>query len=220
MRSALTCELEYGVCQKCYGWSLTNKRLVDVGEAIGIIAAQSIGEPGTQLTMRTFHTGGVFKGSSNVQEIKTDVTGKVVSRVNTREFRTRHGDQVEVAVKDGIIEIEDNKGKIHKNRVPYGATVLVNIGTEVKAGDPIAEFEPGAARGEAGRLTEKATKDITADLSGKIYFDGFAVDEKRDRQGNVSRSANRGGKIWVLAGDVYNLPGGSKILVKDSQDVK
>ncbi len=62
VRSPLTCESQYGVCQKCYGWSLTNNRLVDVGEAIGIIAAQSIGEPGTQLTMRTFHTGGAVAG--------------------------------------------------------------------------------------------------------------------------------------------------------------
>src|SRR5574344_715113 len=63
VRSGLTCGLEYGVCQKCYGWAMTTQKLVDVGEAIGIIAAQSIGEPGTQLTMRTFHTGGVFKGA-------------------------------------------------------------------------------------------------------------------------------------------------------------
>jgi DNA-directed RNA polymerase subunit beta' len=219
VRSPLSCELEYGICQRCYGWALTNNKPVDIGESIGIIAAQSIGEPGTQLTMRTFHTGGVFRGTSSAQYIKATVGGKVVSRVNTRELRTRHGDLVEVSVKDGKIEIEDKKGKVHSYKIPYGATVFPVIGTEVKAGDVISEFEPGSARGESSRLTEKATKDITANLSGKVNFDGFSVDEKRDRQGNISRIANKNGTVWVLSGDVYNLPGGSKIKVKDQQDV-
>lgn len=219
VRSPLTCELEYGICQKCYGWSLTSKRLVDVGEAIGIIAAQSIGEPGTQLTMRTFHTGGVFKGAAAMRQLTADVSGKVVSKVKTREFRTRHGDVVQVALKDSKLEIEDSKGRIHKNNIPHNATLFVLEGEEVKAGQIIAEFEP-ATSGEGSRLTEKATKDITSDLSGEIEFDGFAADEKRDRQGNISRTANKGGTIWVLSGDVYNLPGGSRILVKDGEQVK
>lgn len=219
VRSPLTCECDYGICQKCYGWALTNNKIVDAGESIGIIAAQSIGEPGTQLTMRTFHTGGVFRGSTNVQRVTADFDGKVISKVNTRELRTRHGDIVEVSVKEGNIEIEDAKGKVHKYSVPYGATIFVAQGTEVKKGDVISEFEPSAARGEGGRLTERATKDITSDLSGKILFDGFTVDEKRDRQGNISRTATRGGKIWILSGDVYNLPGGSRLLVKDDQHV-
>lgn len=219
VRSPLTCELEYGICQKCYGWALTNNKLVDIGEAIGIIAAQSIGEPGTQLTMRTFHTGGVFRGSTNVQRIKSDVAGKLVSSVATREFRTRHGDVVEVSVKEGKLKIEDSKGKVHEYKVPQNSTIFHTVGDVIKAGDDIAEFEPGAVRGDASRLTEKAAKDITANLSGSITFDGFSIDEKRDRQGNISRTANKPGIIWVLSGDVYNLPGGSKILVKDDQDV-
>lgn len=219
VRSPLTCELEYGICQKCYGWALTNNKIVDSGEAIGIIAAQSIGEPGTQLTMRTFHTGGVFRGASNTQTIKSDVDGKIVSSLTTREFRTRHGDEVQVTVKDSKIEIEDKNGKVHKVKVPQNSTIFHINGEQVKAGDVIAEFEPGAVRGDASRLTEKAAKDITADLSGSITFDGFSIDEKRDRQGNISRTANRPGIIWVLSGDVYNLPGGSKILVKDEQEV-
>ena len=219
VRSPLTCQLEYGICQSCYGWALTSNKVVDVGEAIGIIAAQSIGEPGTQLTMRTFHTGGVFRGTSSMRQIKSEFTGKVVSKLPTREVRTRHGDLVEISIKDGKIEIEDKKGKIHKISIPHGATIFSNAGSEIKGGDVIAEFEPGG-RGEAGRLTEKATKDITSNLSGKVLFDGFIVDEKRDRQGNISRTTNKNGTVWVLSGDVYNLPGGSKILVKDEQEVK
>ena len=96
VRSTLTCELEYGICQKCYGWAMTTQKLVDIGEAIGIIAAQSIGEPGTQLTMRTFHTGGVFKGSGAMKHVESPVDGTVKTAVKTRELRTRHGDVVQV----------------------------------------------------------------------------------------------------------------------------
>jgi len=219
IRSPLTCESDYGICQKCYGWALTKNNVVDVGESIGIIAAQSIGEPGTQLTMRTFHTGGVFRGSSSMRQITAKASGKIVSNIATKDLRTRHGDDVQVSIREGKLEIEDAKGKKHSHVIPYGATIFCNSGEEVKHGTPIAEYEPGAGS-DGGRLTERATKDITTDLGGKILFDGFSVDEKRDRQGNISRTANRNGKIWILSGDVYNLPGGSEILVKDGQLVE
>lgn len=215
VRSALTCGLEYGVCQKCYGWAMTTQKIVDVGEAIGIIAAQSIGEPGTQLTMRTFHTGGVFKGSGAVREIIAKDAGEVVSKVKTRELRTRHGDVVQVANYETDIEIKTAKGTT-KYHIPAGSVVHVVNGMEIKKGDKLAEFEPGS-QGDGSRLTEKATKDITSDLSGEVLFEDFIADEKKDRQGNISRTANKNGIIWVLGGDVYNLPGGSKVLVKDEQ---
>lgn len=215
VRSALTCGLEYGVCQKCYGWAMTTQKMVDVGEAIGIIAAQSIGEPGTQLTMRTFHTGGVFKGSGAVREILADEAGEVVSKIKTREIRTRHGDVVQVATYETDIEVKTAKGS-KKYHIPAGSTVLVVNGTQVKKSDKLAEFEPGS-QGDGSRLTEKATKDITSDLSGEVLFEDFIADEKKDRQGNISRTANKNGIVWVLGGDVYNLPGGSKVLVKDGQ---
>ncbi len=220
VRSPLTCELEYGVCQKCYGWSLTTNKPVDIGEAIGIIAAQSIGEPGTQLTMRTFHTGGVFKGSASMRHIDAPADGKIVSKIPTREQRTRHGDIVLVATKATELKFEDKKGKTHSLKIPYGSLMYFNEGDEVKRGTTIAAYEPVSGQGDGARLTEKATKDITSDLSGEIVFDGFSVDEKRDRQGNISRTSNKGGTIWVLSGDVYNLPGGSKILVDDAKEVK
>jgi len=219
IRSPLTCESEYGICQKCYGWALTKNNIVDIGESIGIIAAQSIGEPGTQLTMRTFHTGGVFRGSSSMRQITAKASGKIVSNIATKDLRTRHGDDVQVSIREGKLEIEDAKGKKHSHIIPYGATIFCTVGQEVKHGTPIAEYEPGAGA-DGGRLTERATKDITTDLGGKILFDGFSVDEKRDRQGNISRTANRNGKIWILSGDVYNLPGGSEILVKDGELVQ
>lgn len=215
VRSGLTCGLEYGVCQKCYGWAMTTQKMVDVGESIGIIAAQSIGEPGTQLTMRTFHTGGVFKGSAAIRQILAKEAGEVISKVKTREVRTRHGDVVQVATYETDIEVKTEKGST-KYHIPAGSNVTVVNGTKVKKGDKLAEFEPTSA-GDGSRLTEKATKDITSDLSGEVLFEDFIADEKKDRQGNISRTANRNGIVWVLGGDVYNLPGGSKVLVKDEE---
>jgi len=215
VRSGLTCGLDYGVCQKCYGWAMTTQKMVDIGEAIGIIAAQSIGEPGTQLTMRTFHTGGVFKGAAGNKEIIAKDAGEVISKVKTRELRTRHGDVVQVSTLESDIEIKTAKGS-SKYHIPAGSTIFFSSGMPVKKGDKLAEFEPGS-QGEGSRLTEKATKDITSDLSGEVVFEDFIADEKKDRQGNISRTTNKSGIVWVLGGDVYNLPGGSKVLVNDEQ---
>ena len=220
VRSPLTCNLDYGICQNCYGWALTNNKVVDVGEAVGIIAAQSIGEPGTQLTMRTFHTGGVFRGATNIQKMQAEADGEVIETIKTREFRTRHGDLRNTVIRDGNIVIKGDSGEKKEYHIPYGGVLLVNTGDRVTKGDVIAEFEPGSARGDASRLTEKAQKDITSDLSGQVLFEGFVADEKRDRQGNITRTANRQGIIWILAGDVYNLPTGANLRVKPDQDIK
>ena len=101
--------------------------------------------------------------------------------------------------------------------MPVGSLLLVSSGTEVKAGTVLAEYDPPGAK---KNLTERASKDVTADISGRVMFQGFQADEKRDRQGNISRTANRSGIIWVLEGDVYNLPSGAHVVVKDGQDVK
>ena len=218
VRSTLTCELEYGICQKCYGWSMTTQRPVDIGEAIGIIAAQSIGEPGTQLTMRTFHTGGVFKGSGVTRQAKTTIDGVVNTEVKTKEQRTRHGDVVQIAIKEADVEIKGAK-ESEKVHVPIGARVMVKKGDKITAGGVVAEFDP-ASKGDGSRLTEKALKDITSDISGEVVFQDFVADERKDRQGNISRIANKQGIVWVLGGDVYALPAGSKVLVKDGQKIK
>jgi DNA-directed RNA polymerase subunit beta' len=221
IRSGLTCESQYGICQKCYGWSLTTNKLVDIGEAIGIMAAQSIGEPGTQLTMRTFHTGGAFSGSVNKETIKAKVDGKVAKAISTREFRTRHGDVVQITTRECTLEVTTKDGKKDSYNIPLNASVFVyEEGDAFKAGDVLAEFEPGASRGDARRLTERATKDINSAMSGEVYFEGFDADEKRDRQGNITRTANKAGTVWVLSGDVYNLPAGSKHLVNDKDHIK
>lgn len=197
---------------------MTTQKLVDIGEAIGIIAAQSIGEPGTQLTMRTFHTGGVFKGAGAMKSIEAKSAGEVVSSVKTREVRTRHGDVVKVANYEADIEIKGAK-RTDKYHIPAGSTVFFTNGMQVEKGFKLAVYEP-ASSGDGSRLTEKATKDITSDLSGEVIYEDFIADEKKDRQGNISRTTNKQCIIWVLGGVIYNLPGGSKVLVKDEQQVK
>ena len=216
VRSPLQCESQYGVCQKCYGFALTTNSMVDVGEAIGIIAAQSIGEPGTQLTMRTFHTGGAVAGGGGRAQLKAPATGTASFKIPSRSVRTNYGDVVDQTTKEGKITVSDGK-KEHNINVPTGALILIQPGTEVKQGQVLVEFDqPGAKKA----LTERATKDITADISGRVMFQHFQADERRDRQGNISRTANRSGIIWVLEGDVYNLPSGSRVVVKDGQDVE
>ena len=217
VRSGLTCGLEYGICQKCYGWAMTTQKLVDIGEAIGIIAAQSIGEPGTQLTMRTFHTGGAVGVKDAIKEIVAEQDGEIVSTVKTRELRTRHGDIVNISNYETDIEIKGAK-KTVKCHIPAGSTVFFANGMNVKKGFKLAEFDP--SQNSSSRLTEKATKDIASDLSGEVLFEDFVADEKKDRQGNISRTTNKQGIVWVLGGDVYNLPAGSKVLVKDGQKIK
>jgi len=217
VRSGLTCGLEYGVCQKCYGWALTTQKLVDVGEAIGIIAAQSIGEPGTQLTMRTFHTGGAVGVKEATREIHATAAGTIANKVKTRELRTRHGDIVKVSICEADVEVTSGK-KSQTYHIPAGATIFFEEGQKIEKDFKLAEFKPSSNDGS--RLTEKATKDINSDMPGQVLFEDFVADEKKDRQGNISRTANKNGIVWIVGGDVYNLPGGSKVLVEDEQKVK
>ncbi|WP_295615082.1 DNA-directed RNA polymerase subunit beta' [Chamaesiphon sp. GL140_3_metabinner_50] len=215
-RSALTCEAARSVCQLCYGWSLAHGHLVDLGEAVGIIAAQSIGEPGTQLTMRTFHTGGVFTGEVE-QQIRAPHDGTVkFLNLRVRSVRTRHGeDREQVEVVGDLILEPKGKGKKKVFNLTPGSLLLVPDGAEVKTGDLLAEI----ALSKGGRSTEKATKDVASDLAGEVLFADIVPEEKTDRQGNMTRIAQRGGLIWVLSGEVYNLPPGAEPLVKNGDRV-
>ncbi|WP_310426044.1 DNA-directed RNA polymerase subunit beta' [Chamaesiphon sp. VAR_48_metabat_135_sub] len=211
-RSALTCEAARSVCQLCYGWSLAHGHLVDLGEAVGIIAAQSIGEPGTQLTMRTFHTGGVFTGEVE-QQIRAPHDGTVkFLNLRVRSVRTKHGeDREQVEVNGDLVLDPKGKGKKKVFNLTPGSLLLVADGAEVKTGDLLAEI----ALSKGGRSTEKATKDVAADLAGEVLFADIVPEEKTDRQGNMTRIAQRGGLIWVLSGEVYNLPPGAEPMVKN-----
>jgi DNA-directed RNA polymerase subunit beta' len=218
VRSPLTCEAGRSVCQKCYGWSLAHGRLVDLGEAIGIIAAQSIGEPGTQLTMRTFHTGGVFTGEV-ANQIKAKEPCTVNYNLRTRPFRTRHGEEAQQAEQNGEIQLVPTASgsKTETHSITQGTTIMVSSGTEVDTGDVVAEVP---LAGRSGRSVEKATKEVSSDLAGEIQFQHIVQEEKTDRQGNITRSAQRGGLVWVLSGEVYNLPPGAEPTVKNSDRVE
>ncbi|MBE9114902.1 DNA-directed RNA polymerase subunit beta' [Lusitaniella coriacea LEGE 07157] len=218
-RSPLTCEAARSVCQRCYGWSLAHGHMVDLGEAVGIIAAQSIGEPGTQLTMRTFHTGGVFTGEV-ARSVQAEVAGTVTfsSSLRTRGVRTRHGDdreQVEVAG-DLILQPSGRSKKAITYPLTPGSLLFVKEGDSVEADQMLAEVALRQRRGS----TERATKDVSSDLAGEVLFAGLVSEEKTDRQGNVTHIAQRGGLLWVLSGEVYNLLPGAEPVVKNGDSIE
>lgn len=218
LRSPLTCEASRSVCQYCYGWSLAHGKMVDMGEAVGIIAAQSIGEPGTQLTMRTFHTGGVFTGEVDRQVLaEFPGTVKFSDSLRTRGVRTRHGDEREQVEVAGDILIVPLSGKqlAQPISITPGSLLLVLDGQQVVAGQLLAEVTQAKSR----RSTERAVKDVASALAGEVVFADLVPEEKTDRQGNTTRTAQRGGLLWILAGEVYNLPPTAEAVVKNGDAV-
>ncbi|HEY9850552.1 MAG TPA: DNA-directed RNA polymerase subunit beta' [Leptolyngbyaceae cyanobacterium] len=214
VRSPLTCEAARSVCQTCYGWSLAHATMVDLGEAVGIIAAQSIGEPGTQLTMRTFHTGGVFTGEVARQlRAPSEGTVRYGTGLRTRPFRTRHGEEAGLAETNGDLIFGEERFHILQ-----GSIVLVADGQKVKHDQIMAEV-PITGR-NVRRATEKAVKDVASDLAGEVKFADLVPEEKTDRQGNTTRIAQRGGLVWILSGEVYNLPPGAEPVVKNGDKVE
>ena len=156
VRSVITCQTRYGVCAKCYGRDLASGRLVDVGEAIGVIAAQSIGEPGTQLTMRTFHMGGAASRSVTTSSIEVKYGGKIRFD-NVRPLPTQSGDKVVVS-RSGELVILDEVGREHERyNLPYGALISVDEGETVKPGTRVASWDPH-------------TRPIISEVSGKVRF--------------------------------------------------
>ncbi|HLO85658.1 MAG TPA: DNA-directed RNA polymerase subunit beta'', partial [Nostocaceae cyanobacterium] len=220
VRSPLTCEAARSVCQHCYGWSLAHAKMVDLGEAVGIIAAQSIGEPGTQLTMRTFHTGGVFTGEVAQQvRSKIDGTVKIPRKLRTRPFRTRHGEDALYVETSGTLTVEAKEGAANQEiQITQGSTLYLGDGKQVKAGQLIAEVAIGGRTTRTN--TEKAVKDVASDLAGEVQFAEVVAEQKTDRQGNTTTTAARGGLIWILSGEVYNLPPGAELVVKNGDAIE
>ncbi|MBD2137584.1 DNA-directed RNA polymerase subunit beta'' [Anabaena sp. FACHB-1237] len=219
VRSPLTCEAARSVCQHCYGWSLAHAKMVDLGEAVGIIAAQSIGEPGTQLTMRTFHTGGVFTGEV-AQQVRSQVAGivNIPRKLRIRPFRTRHGEDAFYVEANGSLTVAgETKLLSQEIQVTQGSTLYVGDGQKVIAGELIAEVALGGRTAKAN--TEKAVKDVASDLAGEVKFAEVVAEQKTDRQGNTTTTASRGGLIWILSGDVYNLPPGAELVVGNGDHV-
>lgn len=159
VRSPITCDIRHGVCSKCYGRDLGRGHLVNVGEAVGVIAAQSIGEPGTQLTMRTFHIGGAASRASAADRIEVK-HGGTVRLHNLKWVERTTGDLVAVS-RSGALSVADDHGREREwYKLPYGAVISVKEGAKVDAGSVVATWDPH-------------THPIIADRAGVIRYQGF-----------------------------------------------
>ena len=140
VRSVLTCNTEEGVCASCYGRDLARGTMVNKGEAVGVIAAQSIGEPGTQLTMRTFHIGGAAQQTEQ-SSIESAIEG-TFKLVKGNIIKDSNGSQVVMSRDAEIVVLDSNKRERAKNKVPKGARLLFKDGSKVKKGDKLVEWDP------------------------------------------------------------------------------
>ncbi len=142
IRSVLTCEADHGVCAKCYGLNLATGRLTEIGEAVGVIAAQSIGEPGTQLTLRTFHIGGTASRVIQRSQVATE-KGGTVKFINIRTLKNRDGQLVGVS-RDGVLSIRESGAGQEREHfdIPYGARLKITDGKKAEPGEILAEWDP------------------------------------------------------------------------------
>jgi DNA-directed RNA polymerase subunit beta' len=142
VRTPLTCDTRWGVCARCYGRDLGRGSIVNVGEAIGVIAAQSIGEPGTQLTMRTFHIGGAASRTAVQSQVEAKSAGTVRFSPGMRYVSNAKGDKVVISRSGEVIIVDDNNRERERHKVPYGATLQVADGDVVRAGRIVAAWDP------------------------------------------------------------------------------
>ncbi|MCE2712354.1 MAG: DNA-directed RNA polymerase subunit beta' [Cryomorphaceae bacterium] len=177
IRSVLTCEMRRGVCSKCYGRNLATHRLAQLGDSVGVIAAQSIGEPGTQLTLRTFHVGGTASNIADVSDMKAKASGKLeIDELRTIEKKNADGSKKIVVVgRSAELKITDEKtGIVVMNaNIPYGSEMMVDNNSKIKKGDVICKWDPYNAV-------------IVSEVSGKVVFDniieGVTFREEVDEQ--------------------------------------
>lgn len=158
VRTPLTCETRYGLCAKCYGRDLGRGMLVNVGEAVGVIAAQSIGEPGTQLTMRTFHIGGAASRTVVANQVESKSNGVIRYSHHIRYVKNAQNELIVIS-RSGEVYIQDENGREReRHKIPYGATLLVQDGEVIKAGQILASWEPHK-------------RPIIAEYAGKVRFE-------------------------------------------------
>ena len=225
IRSVLTCESKRGVCVKCYGKNLANGNLAQKGDAVGIIAAQSIGEPGTQLTLRTFHVGGVAGSASVESSLIAKFDGTIqFDGLRSVVAENMDGNKIHIVIgRTGEVRIMDMKNDrlLITNNVPYGATLNVKDGQHVKKGDVICTWDP-------------FNNVIVAEITGVIKFDNVIegvtyreeADEQTGHREKVVIETKDKTKIPTLiiegGKDLknYNLPVGSHITVDEMEDVK
>ena len=204
VRSPLTCNSSRSICRNCYGWNLAYSQMADLGDAVGIIAAQSIGEPGTQLTMRTFHTGGVFSGDLTSQ-IRAPYKGTVFysTNISAALFRTLQGEKGFLLSEPLIVTIVNADGTQTSITVPSGGVLLVNTQQRVYANEIIAEVKK-----ETNVIVDEAQKDILAEESGELYYrpKPSKINPTLNLSADLIANKARRNLIWVLYGKIYFLP--------------
>ena len=234
VRTALTCETRYGLCSKCYGRDLGRGGLINLGEAVGVIAAQSIGEPGTQLTMRTFHIGGAASRAAIASSVEAKSNGVIGFNATMRYVSNTKGELVVIA-RSGEIIIHDEHGREReRHKVPYGATLTVKADQTIKAGTILANWDP-------------LTRPIITEFAGQTKFEnveeGLTVAKQVDEVTGLSTLVvidpkRRGAakvvrpqvKLIDAQGQEVKIPGtdhsvtigfqvGALIQVRDGQDV-
>jgi DNA-directed RNA polymerase subunit beta' len=234
VRTALTCETRYGLCAKCYGRDLGRGGLINLGEAVGVIAAQSIGEPGTQLTMRTFHIGGAASRAAIASSVEAKSNGVIGFNATMRYVSNTKGELVVIA-RSGEIIIQDEHGREReRHKVPYGATLTVKADQTIKAGTILANWDP-------------LTRPIITEFAGQTKFEnveeGLTVAKQVDEVTGLSTLVvidpkRRGAakvvrpqvKLIDAQGNEVKIPGtdhsvtigfqvGALIQVRDGQDV-
>jgi DNA-directed RNA polymerase subunit beta' len=226
IRSALTCELDKGICAKCYGRSLANGKKVNIGEAVGVIAAQSIGEPGTQLTLRTFHVGGTASTMSadSRHEVKYDGILEI-DELKTIESEDELGTKVEVVIgRSGEMRVIDAKTKITltTNLIPYGAVLHIKPGVKVKKGDVVCSWDPYNASiiaegpGKIGfeNIDEGVTFRIETDE--QTGFEEKVIIDNRDKKKNPTIQILNGKEVEKS----YSLPVGAILQVNNGEKIK
>jgi DNA-directed RNA polymerase subunit beta' len=236
VRTVLTCETRYGLCAKCYGRDLGRGGLVNVGEAVGVIAAQSIGEPGTQLTMRTFHIGGAASRALVASNVEVKSTGSLKFSSTMRIVTNAKSEQVVISRSGEALVLDDNGRERERHKIPYGATLTVKEGANVKAGNSIASWDPltrpiisefaGIARFEnveEGVTVAKQVDEVTG-LSTLVVIDGKRrsaaskglrpVIQLLDGQGNNIKITGTEHPVTI------GLQVGALITVKDGQKIE
>jgi DNA-directed RNA polymerase subunit beta' len=236
VRTPLTCDTRYGLCGKCYGRDLGRGSMVNVGEAVGVIAAQSIGEPGTQLTMRTFHIGGAASRAAAASQLEAKSNGMIQYTATMRYVTNARKELVAISRSGELIIADDNGRERERHKVPYGATVMVSDGAKVKAGAVLATWDPHTRpiiTEYAGRVRfENVEEGVTVakqldDVTGLSTL--VVIDPKRKASG-TTKGVRPQVKLLDEAGNEIKIAGtetlvnitfqiGSIITVKDGQDV-
>ncbi|WP_109434866.1 DNA-directed RNA polymerase subunit beta' [Aquimarina sp. AU119] len=226
VRSALTCEAKKGICVKCYGRNLATGKTVQRGEAVGVVAAQSIGEPGTQLTLRTFHVGGIAGNISEENQLKSKFAGKAeIEELKTVKGEDNDGNEIDVVIsRTSEIKVIDPKTKIvlSTNLIPYGSQLFIKDGDTIKTDQVVCQWDPynGVIISEfAGKVKyENIEQGITyqVEIDEQTGFQEKVISESRDKK-KIPTLHVLGKGDEVLRS--YNLPVGAHLMVDDNDKI-